>query len=323
MLAIAFAGNAYAAPSPADLEAEGVEKSQSGDLKGALVLFHKAEALEPSASVLCNLGNVYYALNTKDSWPVAHFYLGRCLAETNPQGDAQYFVDISERYRTTEDDLRQGAFGAVSVQIDPADATLEVSTFPSHVILSGARVIWLPAGECTIVVRAKGFTSVTLPVVIRKGQTLTETVSLIALENKKSSDASAVASVRPSANQPTEPSALPTEPSANQPTTRRRFAIATAAAGLGAIVVGGYLGFEAKSKRDEQRAMQLPPGNEYEMLKRDGERLQITGNGLLLGGAALGLVSAYLFWTDSKSRAERVAVDVSGSSVALRSSWRF
>ncbi len=292
-----------------ELERQGVEKTQSQDYEGALELFRQALKEDRSTGLLCNLGNAYLALKR---WPEAHVFLKRCLAETAPEGDSDYLKFVSTSFDFVEAQLEAGTFGKLVVKVEPLHAEVRVSTLPQEAtaVLSGE--FWLPVGGAKLHVSAPEFTERVVEFEIIKGEITQKLIALERIGLPSETASSSVVKVAAPA------------PRARASRTRVVGAIGSAAFGIGALAAGGYFALEAKEKRDAQREQQLPPGPQYDMLERDGTRLQRVSNGLFAGAAAAGGLAAYLYWTsDGETPEGAPRVSVGPGAVQLSSVWSF
>ena len=334
LLAILASNAAADSEVASELERRGIERANQGDFLAALTFFRKALQEAPSTGLVCNMGNAYLGTG---QWPAAHALLRRCLADTSPDDGAEYYASVSASFVTVEAQLANGAYGVVEVKL-PVDATVHVASQPSDVVVETSGEIWLPVGDEELLATADGYESQTRRLSIRKGANpaiefeLQRTAGLdrensLSPTNSQSSAAGVVSSERTTASVPSASVPSASVPSASvqtSSTSRPRMlgAMGGAAVGVGALVLGGYFSFEAKSKRDEQRSMQLPPGEQYDALASEGKRLQTLGTGFLLGGAAASALAAYLYWTaDDEPRSS--SLEVSSNSLSVHSAWAF
>ncbi len=312
-----FAGTATADPEVAkELQRLGIEKAREQRFDEALTLFRQALAEEVNTDVLCNMANTYFAMKR---WPETHAFLTRCLLETPPEENADYYAEMSRFLIEVESKLLAGDFGMLPVELAPDLAKLGTSSLPADVALEGSGALWLPVGEVELVATAEGFATEKTLVMVRKGPNPEVTIELLPSQPP----ATKTKSETRSAPEPvsSEPLSVEQTPKRDAHQGRMLVAIGSAAVGVGALVAGGYFAFEAKEKRDEQRSMQLPPGDAYDALKRDGNRLQKIGAGFLVGGAAAGLVAAYLCWTVTEENS--TSLHVSTNSLSVGSAWSF
>ncbi len=237
-----------------ELATQGEAAAASGDLAGAVALFKRALALDARPEYQCNVGVAYYKAGDQ---PRAQLFLSLCLARGSHL-DATFLGSVRSVLVAVEDALRAGAFTPVDVVVEPASASFTVSAFADDEVVVGSRLVWLPNGDHTLRVSARGYVAKDVPVAaaghdsVRVPVTLDEE-SEVAVEE--------------------EP---PRRLNINVPVrvTDRRTAwkwAAIAGSAVTGIVALGTVAQYAKAWGKATDAGELPPGDDYDAARADAE----------------------------------------------------
>ena len=127
------------------------------DFAGAAAHFHAAYVADPRPELICNVGISYQKAN---DLPRAQLFLTECVLHGSTLA-----LDRVAAVRATiaeiEGSLRAGSFTPFDLTVEPAGATIAISDYPAEEAFAGARIVWLPYGKHSIVVRAEGYTDKT------------------------------------------------------------------------------------------------------------------------------------------------------------------
>lgn len=219
--------------------------ARSGDYEEAIIGFKEAYALDPRVEYRCNVGIAYYRAG---DLPRAHLFLGLCLERGADLPAA--FTDQARRVlASVEDRLRHGDFTPIEVLVTPLSATIRVSSFARDETFEGWRRIWLPFGGHALEASAPGFQRrvVVVAAVERESQTVNVVLEPNPPEPAPPAEPAAEPEPEPPAPTPTDarrfriPGPVRAAPRAEpRPSFRKSAAVATAIAGVSAIVAVSF-----------------------------------------------------------------------------------
>jgi hypothetical protein len=264
----------------------------AGDFLGAAAAFRAAHALEPRPAFLCNTGVAFY--KAKDL-PRAQLYLGGCLTRAGAL-QAEFVASVRQVLAAVEDTLRAGAYAPVDVTVKPETARVTVSAFDAADEIIGARLVWLPRGRHAIAVRADGYETQTVEVVVDDQAQQDVRVELVRA---------------PVA--PTEPTTEP-PPVGPPPAVHRRSRVPAIAATVatGAVAIGaGAAYLLARGKASDAGEPGLTDA-EYDDRVDAARRWQKISWGLAAAAGVGAIASGYLWYRATRPPATTVEIAPSG-----------
>ena len=283
---LVLCGAAHADPkATADaLIKEGNVLAAQSDFGGAIAKY-KAAALTHSRAIDdCNIGSAYIELH---KWPQAQLFLDRCHSRATTAAT----TDFSEqRVKVAKEAMRGGAYAPIDV-VEPAGATVTVSSFEPDETFTPPRVIWLAHGTHTLTITRNGFQPRTVVVDVPRDQRVSEQLEPVPVVEPKVE--------RPKLVETTMPPPSPSPPPRAR-SSRRTWGKIFLIGGVGVAALGGV--FHVLASRTRGRAEELFAGDQFdaEVSTFKTQRAVAIG-GYALGGIAIG-TGLYLLMT-GKERA--------------------
>jgi hypothetical protein len=144
---------AIAAPSAAELQAQGEQLAKDGRFTEAIDAFKAADRLEPRASHACLIALAY---TRRELWPQAEVFLSKCHALASASDPLPDWVPQAEQL--IKDRFANVNVAPVEIEVQPAEAQakLTVSSFAPDELFE-ARTIHLPPGHHVIAAIAEGY----------------------------------------------------------------------------------------------------------------------------------------------------------------------
>jgi tetratricopeptide (TPR) repeat protein len=168
LLGLALAVTRSAAdPATADtLAADAAASAAAGDYKKAAGTFAEAFKEDPTRTdVFCNIGISYFKAG---SLARAHLLISQCIERSSL--DLAFKDNARTVLGSIEESLRKENHAPITLQPDPKNATVVVVAFGAESEFVGTRTVWLPFGPNQIEMRAEGFVTELLPVVVSDQQ---------------------------------------------------------------------------------------------------------------------------------------------------------
>lgn len=144
---------AHAAPSAAELQAQGERLARSGRYSEAIEAFKAADRIETRASHACLIALAY---TRRELWPQAEIFMDLCHGRANPADPEPEWVPQAEALIAQR--LQQVDAAPVEISTDPAipGVKLSISSFAPDETF-GPRTIHLTPGRHTVIATADGY----------------------------------------------------------------------------------------------------------------------------------------------------------------------
>ena len=275
---------------------EGAALAQAGKLGDAITRFKAAEAKLPRVLHLCNIGVAYAKLGRPDR---AQLFFQRCRMGSK----AAEWKTIAKTADDVDRALARGGFGELTLEIDPGDAKVSVSTLDDDEAFRARDVnhLWAPLGQVTVIATKDGLAPQKLTVRAEAGKPATIKLILTASTPEPEPEPAPEPAPEPEPTPtPTPASRLPPPDSASRaPSSRRTWSYVTLAAGGALLGTGLWAHTSALDRKSD--AETFAPGPEFDDANSAYESRRTLAYGLYAGGAIVAGLGTYLFFTSGTS----------------------